>query len=200
MSHLETIFNEAELHVASGDQKALRRLLKRIIPNRSLYYRESLALSRQDEFSDLLYKALLLELDEEEEESIELAELAYLAISDKLASPPEDVYPRVKKRVILLHYFADYLTDSFIEVFLKKHREDNILEVRRLALASIERMQLYDVFFIEQHFGNSIDRDEQLNDACNRISLSPDLTDQELSEAKLMHEVLYAYLKAKYKA
>ena len=98
-----------------------------------------------------------------------------------------------------MHYFADYLTDSLIEVFLKKYRESNLLDARNLALESIERMQLSDIFFMEQNFGERIDRDEQLTDVSNTIDLAPNLTDQELEEAQLMHRVLYAYLNAKYR-
>ena len=145
----------------------------------------------------MLYKILLLELDEEEEESIELAELAYLGFSERIACDPENLYDRVKKRIILMHYFADYFTDSMIEV--KKYRENNLLEARKLALESLERMQLFDILFMEQNFGNRIDRDEQLADVSNGIELAPNLSDQELEEAQLMHRVLYAYLKAKYR-
>lgn len=52
---------------------------------------------------------------------------------------------------------------------------------------------------IEQNFDDRIDRDEQLTDVCNGIELAPNLTDEELTEAQLMHQVLYAYLKAKYR-
>ena len=138
MNKLENILDESLLHSASGDRKALRLLLKKVIPDRFHYYHESRDITRQEEYADLLYKILLLELDEEEEESIELAELAYLGISECL-----------KKRIILMHYFADYFTDSLIEVFLKKYRENNLLEARNLALESIERMQLFDIFLIE---------------------------------------------------
>lgn len=98
-----------------------------------------------------------------------------------------------------MHYFADYLTDSLIEVFLKKFRKDNILEARNLALESIERMQLFDIFTMEQNFGDRIDQDEHLTDISNDIELAPNLTDEELAEAQLMHQVLYAYLKTKYR-
>ena len=60
-------------------------------------------------------------------------------------------------------------------------------------------MQLFDIFLIEQNFDDRIDRDEQLTDVCNGIELAPNLTDEELTEAQLMHQVLYAYLKAKYR-
>ena len=191
MNKLENILDESLLHSASGDRKALRLLLKKVIPDRFHYYHESRDITRQEEYADLLYKILLLELDEEEEESIELAELAYLGISESISTAP--------KRIILMHYFSDYFTDSLIEVFLKKYRENNLLEARNLALESIERMQLFDIFLIEQNFDDRIDRDEQLTDVCNDIELAPNLTDEELTEAQLMHQVLYAYLKAKYR-
>lgn len=199
MSKLNEILDQSLLHSASGDRKALRSLLKKVIPDRLSYFHECRGLSRQEEYADMLYKILLLELDEEEEESIELAELAYLGISESITSNPENLYERVKKRIILMHYFADYLTDSLIEVFLKKYRESNLLDARNLALESIERMQLSDIFFMEQNFGERIDRDEQLTDVSNTIDLAPNLTDQELEEAQLMHRVLYAYLNAKYR-
>ena len=149
MNKLENVLDESLLHTASGDRKALRLLLKKVIPDRFHYYHESRAITRQEEYADLLYKILLLELDEEEEESIELAELAYLGISECISSAPAHIYECLKKRIILMHYFADYFTDSLIEVFLKKYRENNLLEARNLALESIERMQLFDIFLIE---------------------------------------------------
>ena len=142
MNKLENILDESLLHSASGDRKALRLLLKKVIPDRFHYYHESRDITRQEEYADLLYKILLLELDEEEEESIELAELAYLGISECISSAPVHIYECLKKRIILMHYFADYFTDSLI---------------------------------------------------------APNLTDEELTEAQLMHQVLYAYLKAKYR-
>ena len=122
MNKLENVLDESLLHTASGDRKALRLLLKKVIPDRFHYYHESRAITRQEEYADLLYKILLLELDEEEEESIELAELAYLGISECILSTPAHIYECLKKRIILMHYFADYFTDSLIEVFLKKYR------------------------------------------------------------------------------
>ena len=199
MDSLAHILDEARLHHLAGDRRALRALLKQAIPHRVAYYRENLGLTRHAEFADLLCKALLLELDEEEEESIELAELAYVSLCEELKKGDADPYEQRKMRVILLHYFADYLTDSIIEIFLKKYREDNLLQARNLALDSIARMQLSDIFHIEQHYGVRIDEDEQLNDICNDIDIAPNLSDQELAEADLMHRVLHAYLKAKYK-
>ena len=88
MNKLENILDESLLHSASGDRNAFRLLLKKVIPDRFHYYHESRDITRQEEYADLLYKILLLELDEEEEESIELAELAYLGISECISVSP----------------------------------------------------------------------------------------------------------------
>ena len=64
MNKLENVLDESLLHTASGDRKALRLLLKKVIPDRFHYYHESRAITRQEEYADLLYKILLLELDE----------------------------------------------------------------------------------------------------------------------------------------
>ena len=199
MDSLEQLLNEARRHHQAGDRRALRSLLKQAVPNRVAYYRESLGLARHGEFADLLCKALLLELDEEEEESIELAELAYVSLCEELKKGAADPYVLLKTRAILLHYFADYLTDCVIEIFLKKYRKDNLLQARNLALDSIARMQWADIARIERLYGERIDEDEQLNDICNDTDTVPDFSEEELAEATLMHRVLHAYLKAKYK-
>ena len=62
MNKLENVLDESLLHTASGDRKALRLLLKKVIPDRFHYYHESRAITRQEEYADLLYKILLLEL------------------------------------------------------------------------------------------------------------------------------------------
>ena len=121
MDALEQFLAQARQHHEQGDRRGLSRVLKQAIPNRIDYYRECRTLGRDAEFSDLLCKALLLELDEEEEESIELAELAYVCMCEGLRQEPADLYEQLKRRVILLHYFADYFTDSIIEIFLKKY-------------------------------------------------------------------------------
>ena len=68
-----------------------------------------------------------------------------------------------------MHYFCDYFTDSIIEVFLSKYREDNILQARSLAIECLEKMQLSDMFYLEENATDFIDGDEQLSDACNGI-------------------------------
>ena len=195
MNKLENVLDESLLHTASGDRKALRLLLKKVIPDRFHYYHESRAITRQEEYADLLYKILLLELDEEEEESIELAELAYLGISECILSTPAHIYECLKKRIILMHYFADYFTDSLIEVFLKKYRENNLLEARNLALESIERMQLFDIFLIEHNM-------DVVMNICTDITVlnfGAKIAEGSPYDIQNNDEVIKAYLGDKYK-
>lgn len=195
---LRDILKEIEEYSQEGNRKGMTAALRLIMNNRRLFYGQSVEGALQKEFSDALYKILLLELDEEEEESIETAELAYLGLgclSDEASVDPE----HYKRRLLLLHYFCDYFTDSIIEVLLARFREDNILQARNLAIECLEKMQLSDMFYLEENEPAFIEKDEQIADACNTIVTDPDLSDQERKDAALLHKVLYAYLKAKYK-
>ena len=189
---LEDVLREiGELSNIHADRKKLRANLREIRDHRLAYYNQSNEKELQAEFSDALFKILLLELDEEEEESIEIAELAYLGLGH-IFRRPELPTPTGKPSLI------DF-TDSIIEVFLSKYREDNILQARSLAIECLEKMQLSDMFYLEENATDFIDGDEQLSDACNGIETDPRLSEEEKANAALLHKVLYAYLKAKYK-
>lgn len=132
---LEDVLREiGELSNIHADRKKLRANLREIRDHRLAYYNQSNEKELQAEFSDALFKILLLELDEEEEESIEIAELAYLGLGHIFRRPELPTPELYKRRLLLLHYFCDYFTDSIIEVFLSKYREDNILQARSLAI------------------------------------------------------------------
>ena len=188
-----------KLSQSTEDRKRMRNLLREVMNHRRIYYHQSNEKGLQAEFSDMLFKILLLELDEEEEESIELAELAYLGLSQAFKHPIVRTPKLYKRRLLLLHYFCDYFTDSIIEVFLAKYRNDHLLQARNLAIECLEKMQLSDMFYLEENEADFIDGDEQLSDACNDISIDPQLSEEEKTNAALLHQVLYAYLKAKYK-
>ena len=196
---LKKMLEQVQQYCDSGKRKELAGVLKDIKNNRKDLYHESIALQLEGAYSDALYKILLLELDEEEDESIELAELAYISLCSALRQR-QDISPEhYKRRMLLLHYFNDYFTDSIIEVFLKKYRTDNLLLARNMAIECLEKMQLSDVFYLEDHHRDFIDRDEQLTDACNGIETSPDLSAEERENALLLHRVMEAYLTVKYK-
>lgn len=138
---LEDVLREiGELSNIHADRKKLRANLREIRDHRLAYYNQSNEKELQAEFSDALFKILLLELDEEEEESIEIAELAYLGLGHIFRQPELPTPELYKRRLLLLHYFCDYFTDSIIEVFLSKYREDNILQARSLAIECLEKM------------------------------------------------------------
>ena len=67
---LEDVLREiGELSNIHADRKKLRANLREIRDHRLAYYNQSNEKELQAEFSDALFKILLLELDEEEEDS-----------------------------------------------------------------------------------------------------------------------------------
>lgn len=198
-SDLKKILEEIRETGKSGNRHALTASLRQLMNDRKEYYWQSLQDKLAEDYADALYKILLLEMDEEEEDSIEIAELSYLGLCSVLQQPGQASPELYKRRLLLLHYFCDYFTDSVIEIFLKEYRTNNLLQARNLAVECIEKMQLSDMFYLEENEPDFINRDEQLTDACNAIEINTDLSEQELQEAGLIHKVLFAYLKAKYK-
>lgn len=197
-NNLKELLEQIHTHSQNGNRRDLCAVLHSLMDNRQEYYHQLSDASMTEGYADGLYKTLLLELDQEEEESIETAELAYIALCSLIAG--ETATPEhYKRRLLLLHYFCDYFTDSIIQVFLAAYRKDHILQARNLALECIEKMQLADMFHLEEHAPDFIEHDEQIIDACNAIETDADLPDTERAEAALLHKVLYAYLKTKYK-
>lgn len=196
---LENLLEEIQHCCEKGDRKTLPGILQNLMQHRRQYHQDSILQGRQDDFSEALFKILLLELDEEENDSIETAELAYAGLSSVMNNPDSVTPEHYKRRLLLLHYFSDYFTDAVIEIFLKKYRKDNLLEARNMALECIEKMQLADMLLLEEQYPDFINGDEQLADACNALTLSPDLSETDRAEADLLHKILHAYLKAKYK-
>lgn len=85
---LEDVLREiGELSNIHADRKKLRANLREIRDHRLLITIKATKRSCRAEFSDALFKILLLELDEEEEESIEIAELAYLGLGHIFRRP-----------------------------------------------------------------------------------------------------------------
>lgn len=197
-TELKYILEDIRQHSENGSRRNLSAALRKIIAARKKYFYESLEAQLLDEYTNALYKILLLELDNEEEESIEIAELAYLGVCALLKGDPASP-EHYKLRMLLLHYFSDYFTDAIIEIFLEKYKQDNLLQARSLAIECLEKMQLSDIFYLEDHEAGFLNRDEQLTDACNTIATDPNLSDEEKKNAALLHKVMLAYLTAKYK-
>lgn len=197
-NNLKELLDSIHMHGQTGNRRELRNSLHTLMSNRHEYYRQITDTDLLDGYANGLYKTLILELDQEEDESIETAELAYLALC-ALISSPAATSGHYKQRLLLLHYFCDYFTDSIIEVFLAAYRKEHLLQARNLAIECIEKMQLADMYYLEEHAPDFINRDEQITDACNAIETDADLPDDEKVNATLLHKVLYAYLRNKYK-
>lgn len=196
---LEKLLEDIRLYGAEGNRRKLTEVLREIMTSRRPYYHESIGQNLQDGYSDSLFKALILELDNEEEESIETAELAYVGICSVLKGEKESVPEHYKRRLLLLHYFSDFFTDALIDIFLAKYRENHMLEARQLAMECLQKMQWADMLYLEEHHPDYIDEDEQLEQVCNNLEIAEEASAADRGEALLLHKVLYAYLKTKYK-
>lgn len=196
---LKKLLEEIQRHTVAGDRKSLYHALRQIMENRKNYYHDSNAQQLQEDFSNTLFKILLLELDEEEQDSIETAELAYIGIGTALKNTTDSAPELYKRRLLLLHYFSDYFTDAIIGIFLQKYRDGHLLEARNLALECLEKMQLSDMFWLEENHPDFLEKDEQLNEVCNAIEVSLEPDSEEREQAAFMHKILQAYLVTKYK-
>lgn len=195
--NLNDLLKEVRMNCESGDRKTLRGVLRQIMDDRLGYYHDSVAAGRQEEYSDALFKILLLELDEEEEESIETAELAYVGLGAAIKGGVTD--ERYKRRLLLLHYFSDYFTDAVIEIFLKKYRKDYGLEARNLAMECLDKMKLADMLWLDENCPGFVQEDEQLSELAVALPVPAKWEEKERKEAILLHRVLQAYLEYKYK-
>ena len=104
-----------------------------------------------------------------------------------------------KPRVLLLRSFDGYLTETVVTIALDTYREAALLKASTLAVKSLERMQLHDLYAIEAIDAQFVNQDQQLIDAGNGLNISPDLSQQEMLETTTMHKVVFAYLEHKYK-
>jgi hypothetical protein len=193
------LLDSARHGTREGDRKATSIALRALLVGRLAAYRAARALDRLGEYAAYLYAALVLGLDEEEEESIEAAELASAGLSEAVVAAPSGAYELLRKRIFLLHHFPDYLADSWTTTFTREAREERLLEARSLALDFFTLMQLADVDLLEQRFGRRrVDDDEALNGACNELSLPSAPSREELLNATRMHEIFFTSLKTKH--
>ena len=195
---MDAMIREMESCHQETDRRVVRRVLQKMLPQRYMLFHVCKQRMCLGMYADLFYKSLLLSLDDEEEESIEIAELVYLSLTEELLRKEGDVYENLRKRISMLHYFADYFTDSMIELFLSKFRETHRLEARNYALEILTKMQWKDLFYVEENFHEEVDQDEQLREIMNSLEVFSRFSDQELAEVELMQKVFYTYLKVKY--
>ena len=69
-SDLKTILTEVQENSRTGNRRELSATLRQLLGNRREYYWQSVEEELLDGYADALYKMLLLELVEEEEDSI----------------------------------------------------------------------------------------------------------------------------------
>lgn len=198
MTELQKIFTGIQKEISGGNFAALQRALRPLLAKRVEYYRQSLREGNQYEYADALYKILLLDMDDDDDASVELAELAYLSLCDSL-SHPGNHDRQYKARLLLLSDFSDNLTDSVACACFPQQRRTNLLQARQIALECIEKMQVTDILYLEENCPEILDEDEKATAACSFIKTDINLSPAEREDALLLHKIFYAYLKIKYK-
>jgi hypothetical protein len=175
------------------DRRQTPRLLRELLHARRLVYRRARVLGRLDEYASYLYLALHAGLDDGDDERVEAAELAYVALTESMMQYPDTRYEGTRYRVFLLYRFADYLADACMEAFMKEYKRTNLLGARVLALDALSRMALADVRCLERDFHERLDADDELNDVANTLSLRGILPSNPAT-----HDALLTSLQAKY--
>ena len=205
MRDFTSFFEDLESAVQSGERKSIRSMLSEVLNNRMEFFENCTTITLLDRYSQALFHSLILELDDEEEDCIEGAELCYLAIGNLLAAtqtsgatPNAEV---VKRRLLLLHYFNDYLTDTMMCLFTPTHKDDNILEARTLAIDCMAKMQLHDMCWLGEHYPDFAEQDEHIAMCDQELaeSFNKDSVEQDLKDAAIMHKALTAHLRVKYR-
>jgi hypothetical protein len=198
VKNLAGLLDEVRLHLRGGDNHAVNRSLRALLSGRAPAYHHARTLERLAEYASYLYMALFLDLDDDEAQGIEAAELAYAGLAESMLRYPEGLYEITRHRIFLLHHFADYLADCWMDVFMKAYKRDHLLYARNRALDTMKLMLLSDMRDLERAFAERVDADGELNDICNTIHFPEPPTDSELAGAAYMHKMFHAYLKAKH--
>lgn len=206
MKDPDIFFDKLEKATGLGKRQEIRPMLKELMDLRREFYSASSSIRHYDSYSQALFHALILELDEDEEDSIETAELCYAAIGTLMkAMQNAGMQPNadtVKRRLLLLHYFNDYLTDAMMTLFMSEHRDSGILEARNLAVECMEKMQLHDLCWIGEHYPETAEHDEQIT-VCDKSlaeGLDKENLEKDIEDAAVMHKALTAFLHAKYRS
>lgn len=197
MTALQQLLAKARKELSDGNRHTLSAALRPLYENHVQYYHQSISEGLEGEYADALYKILLLGMDEEDEDSVELAELAYLALSNRLRHPGIHGL-EYKTRLLLLNSFYEYLTDSVTCACFAQYRKTDLLLARQLADECLEKMQIADLLYLEENCPEILDEDENAAAACNLIESDINLSPEDRQQAILLHQIFHTYLQTKY--
>jgi len=153
-------------------------------------------------FTLCLIQILQLDICEDEEEEIDVCKLAYFNVSNVISTCEDESFKieAYKYRTILLANFGELLTDGLVNVFYneRQYSSEEFMAQRSICDEYIKKMQLSDIYTIVD-ISEGKYSDGLLNDISNSIEEEISNDPEEIQKAALMHDVLYAYIKAGYK-
>ena len=203
MKKIDRCLEVLEEAMEDGERRQIRRALNEIMLQRRDLYTECDTQDHFDSFSKALFHALILELDEEEEDSLETAEMCYAALGRILKMSEEsEIDPEIiKRRLMLLHYFSDYLSDAVAGLFMPENRSKHLLDARNLAMDCLEKMQLLDLCWLGEHHPEFVEGDAQIESCDHQLTrnIGHEEIEDALKDAYTLHRSLTACLAVKYK-
>lgn len=198
---IKEILRDIDKHIADYNRKGLSLCLNILSKSLLAYHREAATYKEEIRFARALYNMLLLDMDKDEEESILIAELSYLNISNFLlnaSSADTDKPAALKSRIMLMNRFSDYLTDGIISAFMEEYEKDRRLLARNIAVEYLYKMQNNDMEELESRHPHFVENDEVLEDIRRDMAAAYGFSTKEIEEGRIIHKILYARLKNKY--
>ncbi len=151
------------------------------------------------------------ELFDEENINISIAHLAYMYLTRAIEliesqkqesdNEQEDFFEVFKDRIIVLSQFDDSFYESIKQFFIQQEKEYSKAEkqyIKKFVNDKIPVLVYYDIMNLDEHHID-ISAEKYLSDTCHSIERKYEINKEELKEAKLLHHLLYNYIKTKVK-
>lgn len=153
-------------------------------------------------FSICLMQILQLDMCEDEDEDMDITKLAYYNMTNvvEACENQELQIEALRLRVLLLASFGENLNDSLVTIFYKDkdYSTAEYMAQRNICDDYIKKMQVSDIYTIDDISEGSY-KDGLLSDISNALEEDISFDNEEIKKAELLHKVLYAYIKARYK-
>jgi len=181
-----------------GKYSESRKLLKEIYKDRHNIIK-IINNETSNKLTKCLIQAIKLEIPESEDEEIDTALIIYYCTSNTIENSNDNtiIIDALRNRVIFLYLFGELLIDSLISIIFTKeaYPEEALMHQRKLCEELINKMQLVDIYNIDDHCDDTTN-DPIIDEICNKLESENSLDKEESSNAELMHKIVYNYIKS----
>jgi hypothetical protein len=181
-----------------GKHSEARKLLKVIYNDRHSIVK-NIDDTTSNKLAKCLTQAIKLEIPKNEDEEIDTALIIFYCTSNTIENSKDkpSVIEALRNRVILLYLYGELLIDSLISIIYTQetYPEEALMHQRKLCSELIKKMQLVDIYNIDDYYDDTTS-DPIIDQICNSIETETCLNSEEISDAELMHRVVYTYIKS----